>query len=218
MAVKLRLMRIGRRNQPYYRIVAVDSRNKRDGAFIENIGQYRPLTRPSEVVVDDQKALKWLNLGAEPTQTVRNLLSRKGIMMAFHLQKKGLKEDEIWDQVSRFRLELEQKLQAKVDAEKADQEKARTAAAKASSPVEPPAKKKPVEEEKTTVAEEKVETNAEEIGETSPPAETIEEEKKSEVTASDKESEQETEANKTEETEEQKPMEETDENPPEEKS
>lgn len=112
MAVKLRLMRIGRRGQPFYRIVAVDSRKKRDGAYIEKIGHYNPLRRPADLMVDDQKALKWLGRGAIPSDTVRNLLSRRGIMMALTLQKRGLAEDEIWDKVSRFRLDKEEKLRA----------------------------------------------------------------------------------------------------------
>ena len=73
MAVKLRLMRLGRKGQPFYRIVAVDSRKRRDGAYIEKIGHYNPLRRPAEVVVDDDKALKWLNRGAQPSDTVRDL-------------------------------------------------------------------------------------------------------------------------------------------------
>jgi small subunit ribosomal protein S16 len=113
VAVKLRLMRLGRKGQPFYRIVAVDSRKRRDGAYIEKIGHYNPLRRPAEVVVDDDKALKWLSRGAQPSDTVRNLFSRQGIMLAFHLQKKGFKEEEIRDQVARFRFEKEEKLKAR---------------------------------------------------------------------------------------------------------
>lgn len=110
MSVKLRLMRTGRRKQPAYRIVAVDSRVRRDGAYIEKIGHYNPLTRPAEVILDDQKALKWLNEGATPSDTVRNLLSRRGLMLAFDLQKHGVQEEEIWSKVAQYRLEKEEKL------------------------------------------------------------------------------------------------------------
>lgn len=113
MAVKLRLMRLGRKGQPFYRIVAVDSRKRRDGAYIEKIGHYNPLRRPAEVVVDDDKALKWLSRGAQPSDTVRDLFSRQGIMLAFHLQKKGVEEEEIRDQVARFRFEKEEKLKTR---------------------------------------------------------------------------------------------------------
>lgn len=116
MAVKLRLMRLGRRGQPFYRIIAVDSRKKRDGAYLEKIGYYNPLSSPAEVAVDDEKALKWLKRGAIPSDTVRSLLSRRGIMLAFDLQKKGAGEDEIRDKVARFRLEKEAKLGAREEA------------------------------------------------------------------------------------------------------
>ncbi|MBU0517848.1 30S ribosomal protein S16 [bacterium] len=123
MAVKLRLMRMGRKAQPFYRIVAVDSRNRRDGAFIEKIGHYNPLCRPAEVVIDDTKALKWLNRGAIPSDTVRNLFSRRGVMMAFALHKKGIAEEEIWNKVSQFRLDKEAALKAKEETVIAAQEK-----------------------------------------------------------------------------------------------
>ena len=123
MAVKLRLMRMGRKGQPYYRIVAVDSRKKRDGAYLEKIGHYSPLTRPAEVIVDDDKAIKWLKVGAIPSETVRNIFSRCGVMMAFDLHKRGLKPEEINEKVARFRLEKEAKLREKASAEKKAVEK-----------------------------------------------------------------------------------------------
>lgn len=80
MAVKLRLKRMGSKKQPFYRIVAADSRKPRDGRFIEIIGNYNPLTSPAEVNIDEEKALKWLSNGAQPSDTVRSLLSKQGIM------------------------------------------------------------------------------------------------------------------------------------------
>ena len=79
MAVKLRLKRIGAKQRPFYRIVAADSRSPRDGRFIETIGTYNPITNPAEVKIDKELALKWLNNGAEPTDTVKNLLKSEGI-------------------------------------------------------------------------------------------------------------------------------------------
>jgi len=71
---------MGRRNRPFYRVVVADSRSPRDGKFIEVIGHYDPLTDPAAVTIDEEKALKWLRYGAEPTDTVRSLLSKLGIM------------------------------------------------------------------------------------------------------------------------------------------
>jgi len=88
MAVKLRLKRMGAKKRPYYRIVAADSRSPRDGKFIELVGTYNPLTSPAEVKVSEEVALKWLNDGAKPTDTVRDLLSSQGIMKKFHDSKK----------------------------------------------------------------------------------------------------------------------------------
>ena len=78
--VKIRLRRMGRRNRPFYRVVAADSRSPRDGKFIEIIGHYNPLTDPATVSIDEEKALKWLACGAQPTDTVRSLLGKLGIM------------------------------------------------------------------------------------------------------------------------------------------
>ncbi len=87
MAVKLRLQRHGRKKRPFYHIVATDSRNKRDGKFIERIGMYNPITNPATVDIDRDKALKWLANGAQPTDTVRNILSATGVMYKKHLQR-----------------------------------------------------------------------------------------------------------------------------------
>ena len=89
MAVKLRLKRMGSKKKPVYRIVAIDSHTKRDGEYIELVGTYNPLTEPKTVKVDESVALKWLNNGAIPSDTVRNLLSDAGIMKKFHESKRG---------------------------------------------------------------------------------------------------------------------------------
>ncbi len=78
--VKIRLRRMGRRNRPFYRVVIADIRSPRDGKFIEIIGHYNPLTDPATISIDEEKALKWLRYGAQPTDTVRSLLSKLGIM------------------------------------------------------------------------------------------------------------------------------------------
>lgn len=71
---------MGRRNRPFYRVVIADGRSPRDGKFIELIGHYNPLTDPETVSIDEEKALKWLRCGAQPTDTVRTLFSKLGIM------------------------------------------------------------------------------------------------------------------------------------------
>ncbi len=89
MAVKLRLKRMGAKQKPFYRIVAADSRSPRDGRFIETVGTYNPVLNPAEVKIDKEIALKWLNNGAEPTDTVRTLLKNEGILKEFNESKKG---------------------------------------------------------------------------------------------------------------------------------
>ncbi|MCS7073145.1 MAG: 30S ribosomal protein S16, partial [Bacteroidia bacterium] len=92
MAVKLRLRRLGRTHRPFYQIVAADSRSPRDGRFIEKIGIYNPMTNPFTLEINHDLAMKWLKIGAIPTDTVRSLLSREGILLKFHLYKKGKSE------------------------------------------------------------------------------------------------------------------------------
>ena len=84
--VRIRLRRIGAKHRPIYRVVIADSRSPRDGAFIETIGHYNPLNDPASVDINEEKALKWLNYGAQPTDTVRSLLRRLGIMEKFEQQ------------------------------------------------------------------------------------------------------------------------------------
>ena len=89
MAVKIRLKRIGAKKSPFYRIVVADSRSPRDGRQIETVGTYNPLTKPAEVKINEELALKWLQDGAKPSDTVRNLFSDQGIMEKYHNIKLG---------------------------------------------------------------------------------------------------------------------------------
>ena len=89
MAVKIRLKRMGAKKTPFYRIVVADSRSPRDGRQIETVGTYNPLTKPAEVKINEELALKWLQNGAKPSDTVRNLFSDQGIMEKFHNAKHG---------------------------------------------------------------------------------------------------------------------------------
>lgn len=81
--VRLRSQRYGSKKSPFYRIVATDSRNPRDGRFIEVVGTYGPLTNPATVKLDEEKVMKWLSLGAKPTDTVKSLLSKEGLLAKF---------------------------------------------------------------------------------------------------------------------------------------
>lgn len=85
--VRIRLRRVGKRKQPHYRVVVADQRNPRDGRFIEIIGQYNPLTNPSEINIDADKTLEWLRKGASPSDSVVALLKRTGIWSTFVADK-----------------------------------------------------------------------------------------------------------------------------------
>ncbi|MBR3894945.1 MAG: 30S ribosomal protein S16 [Clostridia bacterium] len=80
MAVKMRLRRMGAKKAPFYRVIVADSRSPRDGRFIEEIGYYNPLTEPAEIKIDAEKAKKWIDNGAQPTETVKSLLKKSGIV------------------------------------------------------------------------------------------------------------------------------------------
>ncbi|MBD1380020.1 30S ribosomal protein S16 [Metabacillus arenae] len=87
MAVKIRLKRMGAKKSPFYRIVVADSRSPRDGRFIETVGTYNPVAQPAEVKINEELVLQWLQNGAKPSDTVRNLFSNEGIMEKFHNAK-----------------------------------------------------------------------------------------------------------------------------------
>ena len=90
MPVRLRLQRHGRKKRPFYRLVAADSRSQRDGRFLERLGYYNPLTDPAEIVVNEEKALKWLKQGARPSDTAKSLLSKAGIWEKYINEKLGI--------------------------------------------------------------------------------------------------------------------------------
>ena len=89
MAVKIRLKRMGAKKAPFYRVIVADSRSPRDGRFIDTIGTYNPLTTPAEIKINEESAIKWLNNDAIPTDTVKNLFSKAGIMEKYHNLKQG---------------------------------------------------------------------------------------------------------------------------------
>lgn len=83
MAVRIRLKRMGAKKRPFYRLVVADSRAARDGRFIDTIGYYNPIAEPSELTIDEEKALDWLKKGAQPSDTARSLLKKSGVMEKF---------------------------------------------------------------------------------------------------------------------------------------
>ena len=87
MAVKIRLRRMGAKRKPFYRIVVADSRAPRDGRFIEEVGYYNPVSQPKELKLDEDKIFEWLKKGAQPSDTVRSLLSGAGLMAKLHDEK-----------------------------------------------------------------------------------------------------------------------------------
>ena len=87
MAVRIRLSRQGRKKAPFYRLVVADSRSPRDGQFIEHIGTYNPMTDPAAVAINEDRALYWLSVGAQPSETARGLLKKQGIWEKFESAK-----------------------------------------------------------------------------------------------------------------------------------
>ena len=119
MPVKLRLARHGRKKFAFYHIVAADGRAPRDGKFIEKLGVYNPNTNPATIELDFDKSLNWLEKGAQPTETVRAILSYKGVLMKRHLmtgvRKGAFSEEEAETRFAAWMKEKEAKIQAKTD-------------------------------------------------------------------------------------------------------
>jgi small subunit ribosomal protein S16 len=127
MATKIRLQRHGKKGKPYFHIVAADSRAKRDGRYIERIGNYNPNTNPATIELDFERAVHWLQVGAQPTDTAKAILSYKGAIYKNHLLKgiaKGaLTEDQVNKKFDAWLSEKEGKVQAQVDSIKSADEK-----------------------------------------------------------------------------------------------
>lgn len=122
MPVKIRLQRHGAKKRPFYFIVVADARAPRDGKFIQKIGTYNPLTVPASINIDTQKALRWLQKGAQPTDTVRRILSFKGVLYLKHLLrgvKLGLFDEPVaYQKFEQWQAEHEQKVAARRDSHK----------------------------------------------------------------------------------------------------
>ncbi len=135
MAVKIRLARRGRKKLALYDVVVADARSPRDGKFIEKIGTYNPATNPASIILDDSKAFSWLMKGAQPTETVKAMLSHHGVMLKKHLQigviKGAITQEQADGKLAEWVKEKEAKVQSKLDnlsKGKQDVAKARKAA------------------------------------------------------------------------------------------
>lgn len=133
--VKLRLARQGRKKVPIYKIVATDSRSRRDGRYLESLGQYRPSNEPGQKVqIKEDRALYWLGVGAQPSDTVRSLLSGEGILLKWHLEKKKIDPARASEIFNTWKTKRDEKFAAIVDtklaAAREREEAKRKAAAK----------------------------------------------------------------------------------------
>ncbi|HQI41640.1 MAG: 30S ribosomal protein S16 [Ignavibacteriales bacterium UTCHB2] len=128
MAVKLRLRRMGKKKQPIYKIVAADARSPRDGKFLEAVGIYNPLTNPHTVDIKEDRVNYWLNTGAQPTDTVKSLLSQKGIILKKDITRRKLSEEKAQAEVENWQKLKEASAQKKTvkKKKKADKQEAKT--------------------------------------------------------------------------------------------
>ncbi|NNF03358.1 MAG: 30S ribosomal protein S16, partial [Rhodothermales bacterium] len=165
MSVKLRLRRLGRRKRPLFSIVATDSRSPRDGRYIEDLGRYAPLEEPAMVKLEEERIMYWLDNGAQPSDTVRSILSRQGTLLKLQMRRKGAGEEEIETAVSAHRARHESKLAQGVKKtasdrrrealaeEEVEAKKSAEEAAKARAEAEAKAKKEAEEARKKAQAE-----------------------------------------------------------------
>jgi small subunit ribosomal protein S16 len=128
VAVRIRLQRMGKKKLPIYKIVAADSRARRDGAFLEAVGLYNPGTDPMTVDLKEDKILRWLKNGALPTDTVRNLFSRKGLWLKWHLIRKNKDEATIALEMEKWQAMQTMKLQHEIDRKARRKSKKKAAA------------------------------------------------------------------------------------------
>ncbi len=138
MATTIRLTRMGKKKQPFYRLVVLDSRKRRDGAYLANLGYYNPFVEPHKVKLHEEEIIAWLKKGARVSETARSLLKAQGVLYRYSLVQQGLAVEEIEDKVSQWRegaearvarwqqrrteqqrLEIAAKAKAKAEAEKA---------------------------------------------------------------------------------------------------
>ena len=154
MAVRIRLKKLGRKKRPFYRVVAIDSRFKRDGREIERLGWYDPVQDNNSCNLNEERVLYWLDQGAKPSDTVQGLFRRNGLSYKWHLSKQGVKDSDIeklledWKEREKNRIELkkDKKIKKKELSAKAEEAPAEEAPAEEVKAEEAPAEEAPAEE------------------------------------------------------------------------
>ena len=152
MAVKLRLRRMGKKKRPIYKLVAADSRSPRDGKFLEAVGFYNPLTDPHTLDLKEDRIMYWLNVGAQPTHTVKSLLRQKGITLKKELLTKGLDEEKVKSEMENW-----QKMKEAGSKKKTEKKLSRKAKAKQEAEASTETTEKEVPAEAETKTEDKSE-------------------------------------------------------------
>ncbi|MBT5466090.1 MAG: 30S ribosomal protein S16 [Candidatus Marinimicrobia bacterium] len=170
MAVKIRLKRMGKKKQPFYRIVVADSRAPRDGRSIEKIGHYNPITDPAELVIDEERLFHWMDQGAKPSDTVFSLLRGRGLTLKYELVSRNADEATISKEMHKWELARDNRGKKVAAAESA-----KLAAAEAAKQEEEDAAKKAEEAEEATKKAAEAQEAAEQVEETEEPAEIVEE-------------------------------------------
>ncbi len=178
MSTKIRLKRIGRRNRPFYRVVVMDSRNRRDGAAIEELGWFNPIEADKPYELKEDRILHWLQLGAQPSDALHGLMKRSGLAHRWHLTKQGLDEKAIEKEMKKWAMTREETLKNRADkaedkAKKAKEKVKEKAKAAAEAPVEEAPKEEAPKEEAPTEEAPKEEAPKEEAPKEEAPAEII---------------------------------------------
>jgi small subunit ribosomal protein S16 len=145
LAVKLRLRRMGKKKQPIYKMVASDSRSPRDGKFLEAVGFYNPLTKPHTLDLKEDRIMYWLNVGAQPTHTVKSLLRQKGIILKKELISKGFDEEKVKSELENWQKVKEASSKKRTEKKLSKKAKAKQEAEASAAAVE---KQTPAEEQK----------------------------------------------------------------------
>ena len=118
MATRIRLKRLGRRNKPFYRIIIIDSKKRRDGAAIEEVGWYDPiLKKDKNFILEEERILHWISQGAQPTDIVKNMMKKTGLSHRWHLMRMGLSDDEIERNMQKWKLDRELTLKQRKEKE-----------------------------------------------------------------------------------------------------
>ena len=125
MATKIRLKRIGRRNRPFYRLIVIDSRKRRDGAAIEQVGWYNPIDSNNSYEINNERILHWLGEGAIPSNAVKKIMKTEGLALRWHLMQQGVDEKEIDKEIKKWELNRENVLASR-EAKRAEKKASET--------------------------------------------------------------------------------------------